>query len=152
MSGDPTNKYVGASEGTIAVRARTEPELVRAEASTDGRCNTDGTGCKGKVKTVASAGTSAAAAVACAGPAVSMAISLGKADAVAAVASACQAVVHQAPKNMLHTPHEKLNFFSLPQISPLTIDVKHVTEANCGRARETELCCVMQDKNTSYLL
>ena len=106
----------------------------------DGRCNTDVTGGKGKVKTVASAGTgAAAAAVACAGPAVSMAISLGKADAVAAVASACQAVVHQAPKNMLHTPHEKLNFFSLPHFSPLTIDVKHVTEANSGRARETEL-------------
>jgi len=56
------------------------------------------------VKTVASAGTGAAAAVACTGTAVSMAISLGKADAVAAVAGACQAVFTQSSKNTGHTP------------------------------------------------
>ena len=109
MFGDPASKYVGASEGALAVRARDVRELVRAEESTDGWCGTIVTGDTGKVKMVVSAGTGAVAAVACAGTVVSMAISLGEADAVAGVACACQQCPPRAPKNTRSTRPSKFN-------------------------------------------
>ena len=135
-----------------AVRKRTTPVLLaQLAASADSAAGGTGTPAAAARPLFMSEGTRVVGGGACGIGARSKAVNVSPMMAAATTLACFTHTTPGRPKNTPHTPHQKLNFFSLPHVSPLTIDVKHVTEVKSVTTRQTELGCVGSMEKTSYL-